>query len=316
MQRQICRKEVFSVIHADASRRERGALNHANLAKDHQTAEDSINQGRKEAYRTCKQHQAEMRLRHQAGSKGHIDGHEPILLSHHERKKKKKKKRKKKNNKKYTRFSATSSLPLSTTSSVDVLPPKMYKPACSMSRALPLVVSIQVVFVTVSLVVTVTYSASEPAGTQSASKRSRWHRTKRHSLRHSSMQPGRSYIAVDSIQDMMAAWWMRNTGADPDRPILIMTTGMLVEIIIITITITITTTIIVMMIATMRMMMIMTMTMLAVIGTLTILIMIATMMMLMMERMIIIAIMMMAMIMTTVAITITLTTTELTLMLC
>ena len=95
MQRQICRKEVLSVINADASRRGRGALNHANLAKDHQTAQDSINQGRKEAYRTCKQQQAEMRLRHQAGSRGQIDGHEPILSSHHERKKKKKKKRKK-----------------------------------------------------------------------------------------------------------------------------------------------------------------------------------------------------------------------------
>ena len=173
-----------------------------------------------------------------------------------------------------------------------------------------MVVSIQVVFVTVSLVVIVTYSASEPAGTQSASKRSRWHRTKRHSLRHSSMQPGRSYIAVDSVQDMMAAWWMRNIGADPDRPILMMTIGMLVEIIIITITTIIV--IIVMMIATMRMMMIMTMTTLAVIGTLTILIMKATMMMLMMERMMIIAMLMMGMIMATVAITITLTTTELT----
>ena len=42
----------------------------------------------------------------------------------------------------------------------------MYNPERSTSRALPLVVSIQVEFVTVSLVVTVRYSASQPADTQ------------------------------------------------------------------------------------------------------------------------------------------------------
>ncbi len=84
---------MLSVINADASRQERGALNHANLAKDQHRAEDSISQGRKEADRICKQHQAEMRLQHQTGSRVQIDGREPILSSHRERKNKKKKKK-------------------------------------------------------------------------------------------------------------------------------------------------------------------------------------------------------------------------------